>query len=96
VLTLLVWLNTFIVVKTPINWLIQNLLDTKSLHFSFVFEDVIQDALSDGVEVVLVDLIKHCVNEVLNSFLLNGMEISWNELDDESEPVLSDCCNDIN
>jgi hypothetical protein len=51
-------------------------LDAKSFHFSFIFEDVVKDALSDAVEVVLVNLIEHGVNQILDSLFLNSMEIS--------------------
>ena len=75
---------------------IEDLLDTKSFHFSLVLEDVVEDTLSDGVKVVLVDLIEHGVDQILNSLFFDGMEISWDELDDMGQPVLSDWGDHIN
>ena len=71
-------------------------MDTKSFHFSLVLEDVVENTLSDGVKVVLVDLIEHGVDQILNSFFFDGMEISWDELDDMGQPVLSDWGDHIN
>jgi hypothetical protein len=46
VLPLLIWLNTFVIIIAPINWLVEDLLNAEALHFSFILKDVVQDALS--------------------------------------------------
>ena len=95
-LPVLVWFDSFVVILTPSNWLVDNLLDTETLLLIFVLKDVVKNGLAHTVEVVFVDLVEHGVNEILNTLLLDGMEVSWNKLDDVGEPVLSDGCNDIN
>ena len=92
---LFVRLDTLVEVISPRNRLVKNLLDSKSLHFLLVFKDVVEDALSNGVEVVFVDLVKHGVDQVLDSLFLDGVKVTWDELNNVSQPVLSDGCNDI-
>jgi hypothetical protein len=95
VFPLLIWLDAFVEVISPIDWLVEDLLDAKTFHLSFVLEDVVEDALSDRVEIIFVDFIQHCVNEVFNTFLLNSVKVTRDELDDVGQPVLSNGCNDI-
>ena len=71
-------LDTFIVVISPINWLIKNLLNTKSSHFRFIFQDIIQNAFTNRIEVVLVDFIQHSIYQVLDSVLINSIKVSRN------------------
>jgi hypothetical protein len=96
VLPFFIGLNTLVEVISPISRLVKDLLDTKSLHLTLVLQYIVKDALSDGVEVVLVDFIQHRVNQVLDLFLLNSMKISRDELNDVSQPVLSNGSNNIN
>lgn len=96
VLPLFVGLNAFVEVISPISGLVEDLLDTKSLHLTLILQDVVKDALSDGVEVVLVDFVQHGVDQVLNLLLFNGVQITRDELDDVSQPVLSNGSNNIN
>ena len=46
----------------------------KSFHIRFVLEDIVKNALSNRVGVVLVDLIMHGVDQVLDSFLFQRHE----------------------
>ena len=96
VFPLFVRLNTFVEVLSPIDWLIEDLLDAKSLHLLLILEDVIKDALSDRIEIVLVDFIEHGIDQVLDSLLLDGVKIPRNQLDDVCQPVLSDWSNHVN
>lgn len=43
VLPLFVWLDAFVVVIAPGDWLVEDLLDAKSSHFVFVFKDVVHN-----------------------------------------------------
>ena len=94
-LPVLIGLNTFVVILTPSHGLVDHLLDAKALHLIFVLKDVVEDGFSHAVEVVLVDFVEHGVNKVLNAFLLDGMQITGDQLNDMSEPVLADGCNHI-
>jgi hypothetical protein len=90
VLPFFVWLNASIKVVTPCDGLIQDLLDSKTLHFVFVFQNVVQNRFSNAVKIVFVDFVQHAVEKLLNAVLFNGMEVAWDQLNDVRQPVLSD------
>ena len=89
-LPFLVWLNSSIKVVTPCDGLIQDLLDSKTLHFVFVFQNVVQNRFSNAVKIVFVNFVQHAVNKLLNAVLFNGMKVAWDQLNDVRQPVLSD------
>lgn len=70
---LLIGLDSLVEVISPVDWLIEHLLDSKTLHFRFILQNVVKDTLSNGVEVVFVDFIEHGINQVLNALLLDSV-----------------------
>ena len=94
-LPVLVGLDALVVVLAPCDGLVNHLLDAKPLHLIFIFQDVVEDRLAHAVKVVLVDLVQHRVDQVLDSLFLNGMQVPRNEFYDVSEPVLTDRSNDV-
>jgi hypothetical protein len=87
--------DSLVEVISPGDSLVEDLLDSKSLHFGFVLEDVVENRLADTVKVILVDFVKHGVDHVLDALFFDVVEISRDELDDVSEPVLADRCDDV-
>lgn len=47
VLPLLIWLDTLVIVITPVNGTVQDLLDAQAAHLILVLKDVVKNALLD-------------------------------------------------
>ena len=90
VLPVLVRLDPLVVIVTPSDGLVDDLLDSKSLHLVLILQDVVQDGLADTVEVILVDLVEHGVDKLFNSLLVDSVKVARDQLNDMGEPVLTD------
>jgi hypothetical protein len=77
---LFVWLNAFVVIVTPINGLVKDLLDAKSSHLIVILQNVVKNAFPNRVEVILIDLIQHGIDQVFNPVFLDCMQVSWYQL----------------
>jgi len=95
VLPVLIRLDSFVEIFAPSDRLVDNLLDAKTPHLVLVLKDVVKDRLAHAIEVVFVDLIQHRVDKVLNTFLVDSVKVTRDQLNDMGKPVLADGSNHI-
>jgi hypothetical protein len=94
VLLLLTRLSTSVKVVAPVDWLLLSinelLLQAEPFHIGRVLDNVLQDAPFLRVDVVVVDIFQHGVDQLLNALSFDGVNVARHQLYDVGQPVLAD------